>query len=772
MVQVRRRMGWRILIFVFCFLVLAPAKSVCVASANYVVEAGKDGDGSESDPFGSIAEAVEEILEHGGKSILVRAGKYDEAFTLPKGVSLVGEGDRDDVWVKQKIRMENESEVRNIAFTGAGGIFVSGNADVVIKNVHIKDVTTSGIIAEPGDGRLTIDKLVIEGARKGMYIQKGREIVMKNSEVSSNREEGLDIRNQVSGSVTDSRFRNNGESGIEVILGASKLSIRSNTFKNNSSSGIATQYLFGEDRSGDVLIEDNTIEGGGNFGIDCRIPSGGPPAGDYFLNSLRIKENTYDGNMKGDIAKRCKVLTEEESRVLEEQEKQEQEREAKRQAPLLLSETELSRRTLAAAEERKAYDEIQISDEQVRIRQSAENLNIALARMEQSVQEMTERSSFVCFLFGRDVAANRAFGVTSGEAGLAFEVLEQRGQGIKYDENRRVFHEVLSTSRGRLADMQKRVEGLPPCQHSLLGNMTKWIMERRDVQQIVSQEEWHQVAQPLSGSVKKILLLGTLSWTPFVRNQVAEKGDEYLFRQIQKELRRYETAVADIALPILNDADPVPAPLSVRPVSLPSRFANIFSANNIRLLSVTGLSDRDLSATKLLKQTEANLQDTNANVFGSSGKSMVRILEGKTVRFLGYDEDKPQRLEETLAEIMEAKRSTDALIVYVAWKKAVPSAVKAERIVEQRLLAERLIEAGADIVVGTGVSLPIRSEDISGHRVYYSLGDMFPITAPPNGFSETFLVLSVGFDQSGSLVIDERKGGYDGEKGFIFSSGE
>ena len=87
---------------------------------------------------------------------------------------------------------------------------------------------------------------------------------------------------------------------------------------------------------------------------------------------------------------------------------------------------------------------------------------------------------------------------------------------------------------------------------------------------------------------------------------------------------------------------------------------------------------------------------------------------------------------------------------------------------EQRLLVERLIEVGADIVVGTGVSLPIQSEDISGHRVYYSLGDMFPVTESPDGFS----AISIGFDQSGSLVIEERKGRYDGDEGVVFPSSE
>ncbi|MDQ5902046.1 MAG: hypothetical protein QG606_262 [Patescibacteria group bacterium] len=768
MIHGRNRVGWQILIFVFCLLVLAPAGSARAASPDYFVEAGKNGDGSESDPFGSIAEAVEEISEHGGKSILVRAGKYNEAFTLPKGVSLVGEGDRDNVWLKQKMRMEDGSEVQNLAFTERGGIIVGGGADVTIQNIHVKNVTAIGINAEPGDGRLVMEEILIEGARKGLYIQKGREIIIKDSEVSYNREEGADIRNQVSGSITESRFRNNKESGIEVILGASKISIHSNIVKDNGSSGIATQFLFGEDRAGDVRIEDNTIEGSTNYGIDCRIPGGGPFAGDYFLNSLRIEGNTYKGNQKGDIAPRCKVLTEEESRALAEKEAREQEWEAKRQAPLLLSETELSRRTLAAAQERKAYDEIQISDERERFGQSGESLNAALLHMERYVQEMSERSSFACFFLGRDVAANRAFRATFDKAESVLDVLEQGGQGIKYDENRRVFQEVLSVSRGRLVDMQARVEGLPVCQFSLLGNMTRWFAERRDTKRIVSEEEWHQVEQSLPGNGKKILLLGTLSWTPFVRNQVVEKGDEYLFRQIRDELRGYDTVVADIALPILNAADPVPAARAVRPVSLPSRLANIFSANNIRLLSVTGLSDHDLMTTKLLAQTEANLQDTSADVFGSSGKNAARILGEKTVRFFGYDEGKPQRLERILTEIAEARKSANALIVYVAWKKTASSIANAERMNEQRLLVERLIEVGADIVVGTGVSLPIQSEDISGHRVYYSLGDMFPVTESPDGFS----AISIGFDQSGSLVIEERKGRYDGDEGVVFPSSE
>jgi hypothetical protein len=769
MTHTRNRKNQLIFGMLLCALLWLPAGLVRAAAADYTVEEGKDGDGSEADPFGSVKEALEEISEHGGKTILVRAGKYDEAFTLPKGVSLLGEK-RDEVWIRGSVRMEHDSEVRNLSFTGRGNIIVSGNADVVIKNIHIKDVALVGIIAEVGDGKLSISDSVIEGARKGLYIQKGRELVIKDSEVSSNREEGLDIRNQVSGSITESRFRDNNESGIEVILGASKILIRSNTFKGNGSSGIATQFLSGEDRKGDVRIEDNGLEGSSNYGIDCRIPGGGPPAGDYFLNSLRIEGNTYKSNRKGDIAPRCKLLTEEESRALAEEEAAAQALEAKRLAPLFLSETELSQRTLAAAADRQAYDDLELADEESRVGQALGHLDAALTLVEGQVAESRERSSLACVFLGRDIGADRAFGVVAEDAARVLGALEREEGALRFDENRRVFRETLVASRARLAAMETERNLLPACRFSLLGPVLGIFAKRAEIERVVPEETWAQASIFPVGIERKMLLLGTLSWTPLVRNQVAQQGDLYLFSQVREDLRQYDTVVADIALPILNDADPVPPAKSVRAVSFPSRFANIFSANNIRLFNTSALAWRDLAAAKLLEKTEANLRDAGGETFGSAGKSMTRILGSKTVVFFGYHENETERLEAVLTEIAQAKQSADAVIVYVAWKGGPTAPVNATRSAEQRVLFERLTAAGANIVIGTGEGQPRNSEDINGARVYYSLGDMFPSVSSLERV-ETFSALVIGFDQSGSLMTEERKGGYDAQAGFTFSDG-
>ncbi|NTW30069.1 MAG: hypothetical protein HGA33_02240, partial [Candidatus Moranbacteria bacterium] len=61
------------------------ANSTAAAGYDYYVEKGNDGDGSSDDPFGSIKDALDEISDHGGKTVFVKSGTYEESITLTKG---------------------------------------------------------------------------------------------------------------------------------------------------------------------------------------------------------------------------------------------------------------------------------------------------------------------------------------------------------------------------------------------------------------------------------------------------------------------------------------------------------------------------------------------------------------------------------------------------------------------------------------------------------------------------------------------------------------
>ncbi|KKP57320.1 MAG: hypothetical protein UR51_C0020G0001, partial [Candidatus Moranbacteria bacterium GW2011_GWF1_34_10] len=208
---------------VFLSPVFVLASGVC-----YVDENVEDsGDGSSDEPYKKISKAVEEDCSE----IKLSKGTYKENVSLKKSVKLAGSS-KDSVIIEGKITMAHDSEVSKLTVI-SGGIDVSDEADAHLENVKIKS-SNIGIMTT-GGGKLVITDSIISGNRKGMYVQYGKTIKITDCKVYNNKEEGLDIRANVSGSINNNEIYDNGESGIEVILGKSELSILNNEIKKNKS---------------------------------------------------------------------------------------------------------------------------------------------------------------------------------------------------------------------------------------------------------------------------------------------------------------------------------------------------------------------------------------------------------------------------------------------------------------------------------------------------------------------------------------------------------
>ena len=91
--------------------------------------------------------------------------------------------------------------------------------------------------------------------------------------------------------------------------------------------------------------------------------------------------------------------------------------------------------------------------------------------------------------------------------------------------------------------------------------------------------------------------------------------------------------------------------------------------------------------------------------------------------------------------ISEAKESARAVVVSVAYDPTLSSLLTEER----KSYIKRFVEAGAVLVIGTGLPLAPQSEVVGSGRIYYSLGNFWggAGVAPGNG-------LAVGLTLSGA----------------------
>lgn len=276
-------------------------------------QADSDGDGSEEKPYTSIADAIKHALENDEdeRSIGVKKGVYEEALVIGEGIEIDGDG-RGRTVISGKVRMEDGSELENLTVDTAANVGVSienGEADVRISNVEIRGARRIGIDIAPGAGKLTFESLIIhKGKGKGIYVQRGHEIEIVDSKIYDNGEEGIDIRDDVTGKIRNNSVYENGEGGIELILGDSVLDIRGNNIFKNKASGISTQFYATAKSLGEVNIQENKISNNGKYGLHCGIPSGGNPIAGYWAKSVNLVKNVIEKNALEEINRFCKII--------------------------------------------------------------------------------------------------------------------------------------------------------------------------------------------------------------------------------------------------------------------------------------------------------------------------------------------------------------------------------------------------------------------------------------------------------------------------------
>lgn len=240
-------------------------------------------------------------LTEGCEEINISEGIYKENIFLEEE-SLKG-SDKEKSVIEGKITIKGDVEISELTIDG--GIEIDKYSDVKIYGAVIRNSVTGIDVA---GGKLRISGSMIESNGKGMYLRKETNIYLSDSKVQFNKEEGIDMRNEVEGNIIGNEISQNGESGIEVIVGNSNLNILENTINKNLSSGIAAQYYTDFNFLGNLEIRENEIGGNIKYGLDCKAPSGGKgrPKG-YWAGSIGLSENRISGNNEKNFASACKL---------------------------------------------------------------------------------------------------------------------------------------------------------------------------------------------------------------------------------------------------------------------------------------------------------------------------------------------------------------------------------------------------------------------------------------------------------------------------------
>lgn len=223
----------------------------------------------------------------------------------------------------------------------------------------------------------------------------------------------------------------------------------------------------------------------------------------------------------------------------------------------------------------------------------------------------------------------------------------------------------------------------------------------------------------------KILFVGDLMFDRYIREVASQKGNNYIFEPIDDLLNDQDLVVANLEGPITSNESKSIGTLVGEKGHLIFTFdlslKETLSEKNIKVVNF-GNNHILNFGTEGFQETKLNLDKVGLEYFGDiNGQSqyLMKTIESVDMGFINYNQFSSGSEDRVFANIRDLKDKTDILVVYTHWgeeyKTQVPENVN--------ILAHKLIDEGADLVIGTHPHVVEPKEEYRGKMIYYSLGN-------------------------------------------------
>jgi hypothetical protein len=295
------------------FIVAALAVAIVVPAVSFgnsrtiIVDKDASGvqDGSGAHPYRKISDALKNAKE--GDEVYVHGGTYKENVTIPKGVTVSGNGkDRGKVIIdgdsdKPTVTMKHKSSLNHVTVQdGRNGIRVEEDAKVKLFDLVVKGADRDGIRAESAprdkDRRLYAEKVEVKGSGKaGIYSEK-RYVVLVNCDIHDNGTDGIDFIAGVKAWLEDVRSNDNRGSGWKAVVDDAEIWSRDNQFRRNGREGVEVESFGGAGKFG--LKSSKTVENG-RWGITLLARNG---AAMGMWKNVYFEKNSSWGNRLGNVS--------------------------------------------------------------------------------------------------------------------------------------------------------------------------------------------------------------------------------------------------------------------------------------------------------------------------------------------------------------------------------------------------------------------------------------------------------------------------------------
>lgn len=286
---------------------LAPAVSLAKSKKNIYVDSNASGtqDGTSAHPYKTINDAMDHANDE--TEIHVSKGKYKENVRMKEGVKIFGsakseviiEAEDDDDAV---VTMDDDTEINKVTVKeGRVGVEVRKNDEVSIVECVVEENDDDGIYVKYGEvsnkKKVSIsDSIIRDNGRAGIYSQKRRLVIMDN-EIVDNKRDGVMIEGKSSAWIEGNRIKDNGGSGMRLVLDGSNIWTKGNTYRENKKDGIWVDAFGG---TGRINIAKSKFVENGDHGA---VRFSHSKASASVWNGLTFDDrNEFSGNNAGNIS--------------------------------------------------------------------------------------------------------------------------------------------------------------------------------------------------------------------------------------------------------------------------------------------------------------------------------------------------------------------------------------------------------------------------------------------------------------------------------------
>lgn len=227
---------------------------------------------------------------------------------------------------------------------------------------------------------------------------------------------------------------------------------------------------------------------------------------------------------------------------------------------------------------------------------------------------------------------------------------------------------------------------------------------------------------PSASSAPKLLFVGDIMLDRGVALHAARYGDSSLFSGVSGLFAGQDAVIANLEGTITDEPSVSVSTTSPLVFTFDPRFAPLLHSLGITAVSLANNHALDFGAHGFA-QTAAYLDAAGIAHFGSpknTGKlSAVLLVRGRTVCLVGYHALFDPDLSAVAAETQSIKSGCDLTVAFAHWGVE----YQHEPTAAQRQEAHALIDAGADVVIGSHPHVVEPVEVYDGRAIFYSLGN-------------------------------------------------